>query len=74
VKKDDKQQILNAFSMVGSIGLSMVATLAVGLFSGRAVDNLLGTYPWATIVGIVLGVLSGLWSTYKQVTQIGRDN
>jgi ATP synthase protein I len=74
VKKQDKRQMLDAFSLVGTIGISMVASVAVGLFGGRAIDNWLDTSPWATIVGIVLGMISGLWATYKRVTEVERDN
>ncbi len=68
MRKDDKQQMLSALSMVGAIGLNMVATVAVGLFGGRAVDHWLGTSPWATVTGIVLGMVAGLWATYKRIT------
>ena len=67
MRKDDKQQMFSALSMVGTIGLNMVATVAVGLFGGRAVDNWLGTSPWATVTGIVLGMVAGLWATYKRI-------
>jgi ATP synthase protein I len=74
VKRQDKRQMLDAFSLVGTIGISMVAAVAVGLFGGRALDNWLNTSPWFTIAGIVLGMISGLWATYKRVTEVERDN
>jgi ATP synthase protein I len=72
-KKDDRRQLYEAFSLAGSIGLSMVATILVGLFGGRLMDNWLGTGPWFTLVGILLGMVSGFWATYKQVTDVERD-
>lgn len=74
MKKQDKQQLLDAFSLVGTIGISMVACVAVGLFGGRAIDNWLDTSPWATVAGIALGMISGLWATYKRVSEVERDN
>ena len=74
VKKSDKQQVLDAFSLVGSIGLNMVATVVVGLFGGRQLDHWLGTTPWATVLGIVMGMVTGLWATYKRVTDAERDD
>ncbi len=64
-KKEDG--VWSAFSIAGTIGLNMAATVAVGLFIGRFADNYLGSAPWLTIVGIVLGMLAGLWSTYKKI-------
>jgi len=71
VKKNN--QLSGAFSLVGTIGLSMAATIVVGLFAGRAIDKWLNTFPWCTIIGIVLGMLAGLWSTYKRVMEIESD-
>lgn len=67
MKPDDKRQVFAAFSLVGTIGISMVATVAVGLFLGRWLDGVLGSGPWATVAGIVLGMAAGLWATYKRV-------
>lgn len=64
-KKEDG--VWSAFSLAGTIGLNMAATVAVGLFIGHFADNYLGSAPWFTIVGIVLGMLAGLWSTYKKI-------
>lgn len=68
MKDDDKHELWNAVSMVGSLGLNMVATVAVGLFLGRFADERLATSPWGAIAGIVLGMLAGVWAVYKRVT------
>lgn len=57
----------SALSMAGTIGLNMAATVAVGLFLGRWADNYLNSFPWFTVSGIVLGMVAGLWSTYKKI-------
>lgn len=67
MSKDNDRQLLKAFSLVGAIGLNMVATIAVGLFAGRWVDSLLDSEPWATVIGIILGMIAGLWSAYKRI-------
>jgi F0F1-type ATP synthase assembly protein I len=69
VKDEDKRELLAAAGMVGNIGLGMVATAAVGFFGGRYIDDWLGSTPWATIIGSILGMFTGLWSAYKQVTK-----
>ena len=67
MQKKDKQQLFDAVGMVGSIGLNMVATVAIGLLVGRYADNYLGSHPWGTVFGIIFGMLAGLWATYKKV-------
>lgn len=54
--------------MVSSLGLHMVASVAVGLFLGRFIDDRLVTAPWGAIWGIVLGMVAGVWAVYKKVT------
>jgi ATP synthase protein I len=69
MKDDDKRQLLTAFGMVGNVGITMVAAAAVGLFGGRFIDDKLGSSPWFTIIGILSGLISGMWSAYKQVVR-----
>ncbi|HWR38018.1 MAG TPA: AtpZ/AtpI family protein [Patescibacteria group bacterium] len=67
MKDDDKRQMVNALGLVGGIGLNLVATVAVGLFLGRALDTWLDSSPWGAAAGIIAGMLSGLWATYKRL-------
>ncbi|MBP2637708.1 MAG: putative F0F1-ATPase subunit Ca2+/Mg2+ transporter [Firmicutes bacterium] len=59
-----------ALGVAGNIGLTMVATIAVGLFGGRWLDNFFASSPWCTVSGIVVGMLAGLWSTYKKIIKL----
>lgn len=67
MNKEDNRQMLKAFSLAGTIGLNIVATVAIGLFGGKWLDSYLGTSPFATVSGIILGMLAGLWSAYKRI-------
>lgn len=67
MRKGDTGQMLKAFAHVGTIGLTMAATIAVGLFGGRWLDSYLETTPYATVAGIILGMLAGLWAAYKRI-------
>ncbi|MBP2645424.1 MAG: putative F0F1-ATPase subunit [Firmicutes bacterium] len=70
MEKNDKRQLLAAFSLVGGMGLSMAATVAAGVFLGRVVDNWLGLSPWGTVAGVIIGMAAGIWSTYKRIIEV----
>jgi len=67
MRKENGRPILEALGMVTSLGLTMVSTAAAGLLIGRWLDNRFDSTPWATVIGIILGMVAGLWSIYKRV-------
>lgn len=67
-KKTDN--VWSAVNLAGTIGLTMVSTIAVGLMLGRWADGYFATSPWCTIAGIVAGMAAGLWSTYKKIVKL----
>ena len=69
MRDNDKRQMVNALGLVGGIGLHMAVSVAVGLFAGRMLDGWLNIAPWGAVVGIVAGMLSGLWATYKKLVR-----
>jgi ATP synthase protein I len=56
-----------AFGTAASIGFLLVSSLAAGLVLGIMADRYLHSVPWGTISGIVLGMLTGMWTTYKKL-------
>lgn len=67
MKKEDKQEIFKALGTFGNIGFTLASSTIVGLFLGRWIDRFLNTSPWVTVIGIVLGMVVGMWSMYKQI-------
>jgi ATP synthase protein I len=68
MKQEDKREFFRALGAVGNIGFTLAAAVVVGLLLGRMLDNVFSTGPWLTVVGIILGMIAGLWSMYKQAT------
>ena len=50
------------------LGLTAAGLVVLGLIVGRWLDARLGTAPWATLVGILLGAVSGQVALYRLVT------
>jgi F0F1-type ATP synthase assembly protein I len=63
----DKRELFSAFGLVGSIGFQLAATIGVGLFAGRFIDEYLKISPAATVSGIILGIFAGAWAMYKRI-------
>jgi ATP synthase protein I len=61
---------------LSSLGLILPSSIAVGLFLGYFLDNLLGTAPWLLIILTLLGVASGFLSLFRGIKKFGleKDN
>lgn len=56
-----------------SIGMTMVLATVIGLGGGYLVDRWLGTGPWATMIGLGLGIAAGFVSLFRAARDAGRD-
>jgi F0F1-type ATP synthase assembly protein I len=50
-----------------NLGAMMIAPAIVGLFIGIGIDKCFGIYPFFTVAGLVVGIVTGYWSMYKAV-------
>jgi F0F1-type ATP synthase assembly protein I len=48
-----------------AISVELVVPVILGVFVGYKLDQVLKTYPFCLIAGVVLGGISGLWTVYK---------
>ena len=76
----DRGKQIKAFARVGALGIELAASTVIGLFGGRWLDGKLGTEPWLSIVGLILGVVAGFRSLYqtaksenRKLTETGSD-
>lgn len=56
---------LVAFGLYGAVGFQLAATVVGGLFLGSWLDRKLGTLPWLTIVGLVIGTIGGFYNLVR---------
>jgi ATP synthase protein I len=68
----DSGKQLRSFARVGALGIELALSTVIGLLGGRWLDGKLGTAPWLTLVGLILGVIAGfrsLYTTARKQTQ-----
>ncbi len=63
----DKNDLLTGISTAANIGLYLVSSVAAGILLGRLADEYFSIHPWGTVMGIILGMIAGMWSMYKKV-------
>jgi len=69
MKTRPKKIILGKVITYSSIGIQVGFTVAIGITGGIYLDQWLETGPWLTILGLLIGVISG----FTRLFQIGKD-
>lgn len=62
-KKGDP--FLIAFGIYGAVGFQLAATVVGGLLLGSWLDKKIGTGPWLTIIGLVIGSIGGFYNLIR---------
>lgn len=73
---DPRETDRSAFRQIGilsGVGITLVVSTVLGLAGGYALDRWLGTSPWFTLIGLLLGIASGFVSLFRAVGQADRD-
>jgi ATP synthase protein I len=52
-----------------TVGTVLVACIVVGYFLGSFLDRRLGTSPWLTVVGVLLGTAAGFVELFRTVSR-----
>jgi ATP synthase protein I len=80
VPGSERGKQIKTFARVGALGIELAASTVIGLFGGQWLDGKLGTKPWLSIVGLILGVVAGFRSLYqtarsenRKLTETGPD-
>jgi len=63
-EKNQRGNILRAFSFTTQIGLTMASCVLVGVLQGKLLDSLLGTSPWLLLTCSLLGVAASIKSLF----------
>lgn len=57
----------NEAGRVLGVGLQFAGAIVLFLFAGKWVDSKLGTAPWFLLLGVLIGLIGGFISLYRQL-------
>lgn len=55
-----------------NLGLQLIVPAILGLFLGKFIDEKLNLFPLVTFSLLILGIVTGIWSVYKELMR--REN
>ena len=62
--------VMRTFGQLGTLGLSFVIALAMGVALGTWLDRVTGWAPWCFITFFVLGFAAGVLNVYRTISRI----
>jgi len=66
---EDKRQLFKSLGFLSSVGISLVASILIGLAMGVYLDRWLDTRPLFTLIMLVIGVISGFRNIFILTTR-----
>ncbi len=66
---EDKRQLYKSLGFLSSVGISLVASILIGLAMGIYLDKWLDTQPLFTFIMLLIGVISGFRNVYILTTR-----
>ena len=69
--KTDRQWV-RQIGVYSGVGLTLVVSTVLGLWGGHALDGWLGSSPWLTLIGLLLGIASGFVNLFRAVGAFDR--
>ncbi|MFP4200609.1 MAG: AtpZ/AtpI family protein [Bacillota bacterium] len=64
------KQVGRYLSLLFHIGILIVASIYIGFLGGSWLDDYLGAGMSFTVVGVILGVASGFWGSYRVMMSV----
>jgi ATP synthase protein I len=68
----DGPSLWRTLGQLSTLGIAMVAAVAIGLGIGYWLDRWLGTGPWLTMLFALFGIVAGFLNLVRDVRRFGR--
>ena len=68
-----EQSAWKALGELSAVGLTLVVATVLGLAGGYYLDGRLGTSPWLTLIGLLLGIVAGFVNLFRSVKRAERN-
>jgi len=56
-----------------TLGIELVVSVLIGAGAGYWLDKRLNTFPWLTVIGLILGATAGFLSAYRAFIKSNDD-
>ena len=63
-------EAMRTFGQVGTIGLSFVLAVVIGVLIGTWLDRLTGWGPWFFVIFFILGFTAGVLNVYRTISRL----
>jgi ATP synthase protein I len=70
--EDEPPSPWRALAELSTVGITLVLATVIGLAGGYYADRWLGTSPWLTMLGLLLGIAAGFVSLFRTVKDAER--
>ena len=68
-----EQNAWKALVELSVVGIALVMCTVIGLAGGYYLDRWLGTSPWLTLIGLVVGIAAGFVNLIRSVNRAGKS-
>jgi ATP synthase protein I len=69
-KKAGKKREWGMLLSASGLGFTLVACTAIGLAIGVGLDRWWHSTPWATLIFLLIGIVSGFWQIIKEMNRL----
>lgn len=73
-EKPEDRSLFRQLFTVGSVGIQFALSIFVGFGIGYYVDKFLGTFPWFTIVFLILGIFAAFRELFRLAKREDRND
>lgn len=67
---ESRMDVMRTFGQLGTLGLSLVIAMAIGVLVGTWLDRVTGWKPWFFVIFFVLGFAAGVLNVYRTIKSI----